>query len=42
MRYSVQYAESVLKDLKKMPVELRNRIKEKIVWLAENFDEIKP
>ena len=41
MSYQILYAESVLKDVKKLPVHLRERIKQKILWLAENFDEIK-
>jgi len=40
--YKVVYAESVLKDVRKLSAEVRERIKTKIEWLAENFDMIKP
>ncbi len=40
--YKVVYAESVLKDVRKLSTEVRERIKTKIEWLAENFDMIKP
>jgi mRNA interferase RelE/StbE len=40
--YKVVYAESVLKDVRKLSAEVRERIKTKIKWLAENFDMIKP
>ena len=42
MEYRVEYEPQAIKDLKQLPTPLRKRIVNKIAWLAENFESVKP
>ncbi len=42
MSYLVEYESEALADLEKLTQSVRERIVQKINWLAENFDQINP
>ncbi len=42
MSYSVEYEPEVLADLERLTQTIRERVINKITWLAENFDQITP
>lgn len=42
MSYSVEYEPEALADLKRLTQVVRERVINKITWLAENFDQITP
>jgi mRNA interferase RelE/StbE len=42
MSYSVEYEPEALADLEKLTQAVRERVINKITWLAENFDQITP
>jgi mRNA interferase RelE/StbE len=42
MSYSVEYEPEALADLEKLTQTVRERVINKITWLAENFDQITP
>jgi mRNA interferase RelE/StbE len=42
MSYTIEYKPSSLEDLKQLNRQIQSRIIKKIIWLAENFEEIEP
>jgi mRNA interferase RelE/StbE len=42
MSYSVEYEPEALADLERLTQAVRERVINKISWLAENFDQITP
>ena len=42
MRYSVEYEPEALADLERLAQAVRERVINKITWLADNFDQITP
>jgi mRNA interferase RelE/StbE len=42
MSYRIEYEPEAVADLKRLPSDVRQRIVKKIIWLAENFDQIQP
>jgi mRNA interferase RelE/StbE len=42
MSYSVEYEPEALADLERLTQTIRERVINKITWLAENFDQITP
>jgi mRNA interferase RelE/StbE len=42
MSYNVEYKSSSLEDLKQINRQIQSRIIKKIIWLAENFEDIEP
>lgn len=42
MSYSVEYEPEALADLERLTQAVRERVINKITWLAENFDQITP
>jgi mRNA interferase RelE/StbE len=42
MSYTVEYKSSSLEDLKQLNRQIQSRIIKKIIWLAENFEDIEP
>ncbi|MFN6517643.1 MAG: type II toxin-antitoxin system RelE family toxin [Nostoc sp. CreGUA01] len=42
MSYFVEYEPEALNDLEKLTKSVRERIVNKINWLADNFDQITP
>lgn len=42
MSYSVEYEPEALADLERLTQAVRERVINKIIWLAENFDQITP
>lgn len=42
MSYSVEYEPEALADLEQLTQAVRERVINKITWLAENFDQITP
>jgi mRNA interferase RelE/StbE len=42
MSYSVEYEPEALADLERLTQAVRERVINKIAWLAENFDQITP
>jgi mRNA interferase RelE/StbE len=42
MSYTIDYKPSSLEDLKQINRQIQSRIIKKIIWLAENFEDIEP
>jgi mRNA interferase RelE/StbE len=42
MSYTIEYKPSSLEDLKQINRQIQSRIIKKIIWLAENFEDIEP
>jgi mRNA interferase RelE/StbE len=42
MSYTIEYKPSSLEDLKQLNRQIQSRIIKKIIWLAENFEDITP
>jgi mRNA interferase RelE/StbE len=42
MSYSIQYKAESLDDLEQLDSQIQSRIIKKVVWLAENFEDITP
>jgi mRNA interferase RelE/StbE len=42
MSYTIEYKSSSLEDLKQINRQIQSRIIKKIIWLAENFEDIEP
>jgi mRNA interferase RelE/StbE len=42
MSYTVQYKSEALDNLEKLDRQIQSRIIKKIIWLAENFEDITP
>ena len=42
MSYTVQYKSESLENLEKLDRQIQSRIIKKIIWLAENFEDITP
>jgi mRNA interferase RelE/StbE len=42
MSYTIEYKPSSLEDLKQLNRQIQSRIIKKIIWLAENFEDIEP
>ncbi len=42
MSYSVEYEPEALADLERLTQAVRERVINKITWLADNFDQITP
>ena len=42
MIYTIQYKSESLENLEKLDRQVQSRIIKKIVWLAENFEDITP
>lgn len=42
MSYLIEYELEAITDLEKLTQAIRERVVKKIIWLAENFDNINP
>jgi mRNA interferase RelE/StbE len=42
MSYTIQYKSESLENLEKLDSKIQSRIIKKIIWLAENFEDITP